>query len=108
MQRKNITAFDVKGGERLNDSASIVKSTKTLHALTSAALVLPGLLLPSVPATAKDRINFQYSRYQEGERNLFGAPNTLKPITADVLHGSGLFSLTDRAKFSFGCSFLFC
>lgn len=102
MQCKNTTALDLKGGERLNDSAPLVKSKKTLQALTSAALVLPGLLMPSVPATAKDRINFQYSRYQEGERNLFGAPNTLKPITADVLHGSGLFSLTDRAKFSFG------
>ncbi|AEJ02339.1 hypothetical protein Nit79A3_2572 [Nitrosomonas sp. Is79A3] len=74
----------------------------TLQALTSAALVLPGLLITSGHAAGTDRINFQYSRYQEGERNLYGAPNSLKPISADVLHGSGIFSLTDRTKFSFG------
>lgn len=81
--------------------ASPVKSRNTLHALTSAALVLPGLLIAPGHAVGKDRINFQYSRYQEGERNLYGAPS-LKPISADVLHGSGIFSLTDRTKFSFG------
>lgn len=78
-----------------------VKSRNTLHALTSAALVLPGLLITPGHAVGKDRINFQYSRYQEGERNLYGVPS-LKPISADVLHGSGIFSLTDRTKFSFG------
>ncbi len=79
---------------------SAISSGKALHALTSAALVLPGLFLSPGHAGAKDRINFQYSRYQEGERNLYGAPHSLKPITADVLHGSGLFSLTDRTTFS--------
>ncbi|PTQ83706.1 DUF3570 domain-containing protein [Nitrosomonas ureae] len=78
------------------------KSRNTLQALTSAALVLPGLLLSSGHAAGKDRVNFQYSRYQEGERNLLGAPNNLKPISADVLHGSGIFSLSDRTKFTFG------
>lgn len=78
------------------------KPRNTLHALTSAALVLPGLLIAPGHAAGTDRINFQYSRYQEGERNLFGVPQSLKPITADVLHGSGNFSLTDRTKFSFG------
>ncbi|PTQ76778.1 uncharacterized protein DUF3570 [Nitrosomonas oligotropha] len=78
-----------------------VRSRNTLHALTSAALVLPGLLITPGHAVGKDRINFQYSRYQEGERNLYGVPS-LKPISADVLHGSGIFSLTDRTKFSFG------
>ena len=78
------------------------KPRNTLHALTSAALVLPGLLIAPGHAAGTDRINFQYSRYQEGERNLFGVPQSLKPITADVLHGSGNLSLTDRTKFSFG------
>lgn len=78
---------------------SPVKPKKTLQALTSAALVLPGLLLTSAHAADKDRVNFQYSRYQEGERNLFGVPNNLKPISADVLHGSGSLSLNDRTKF---------
>ncbi|HNP27044.1 MAG TPA: DUF3570 domain-containing protein, partial [Nitrosomonas sp.] len=79
-------------------------ASKTLQALTSAALVLPGLLMTTAHATevaGGDRINFQFSRYQEGKRNLFGTPNDMNPIRADVLHGSGIFSLTDRAKFSF-------
>lgn len=78
------------------------KSRNALQALTSAALVLPGLLMTPGSAAGQDRVNFQYSRYQEGERNLFGAPNNLKPISADVLHGSGVFSLNDRTKFTFG------
>lgn len=72
-----------------------------LQALTSVALALPGLLSTTGHAAGTDRINFQYSRYQEGERNLFGIPSNLKPITADVLHGSGILSLTDRTKFSY-------
>ena len=80
-----------------------VKSKNVLHALTSAALVLPGLLIPSPAQTAPgDRINFQYGRYEEGARNLYGVPSKYNPISADVLHGSGIFSLTDRTKFSFG------
>lgn len=72
-----------------------------LQALTSVALALPGLLSTTGHAAGTDRMNFQYSRYQEGERNLFGIPSNLKPITADVLHGSGILSLTDRTKFSY-------
>lgn len=80
-----------------------VKSKNVLHALTSAALVLPGLLIPSPAQTAPgDRINFQYGRYEEGARNLYGVPSKYNPISADVLHGSGIFSLTGRTKFSFG------
>lgn len=75
--------------------------SKALQALTSAALVLPGLVLNATQAADTDRVNFQFSRYQEGKRDLFNVPNNLKPITADVLHGSGIFSLTDRTKFNF-------
>lgn len=82
-------------------SESSTTTSKALQALTSAALVLPGLLLTPAHASDADRINFQFSRYQEGKRDLFGVPNNLKPITADVLHGSGIFSLTDRTKFNF-------
>ncbi len=75
---------------------------KALKALTSAAVLLPGLMLPPAQAAESDnRVNFQFSRYQEGERNLFGTPRTLDPIRVDTLFGSGLFSLTDRTKFSF-------
>ncbi len=93
-------------GSNLQSRNPKVQSAKprntTLQALTSAALVLPGLLITPGHAAGTDRVNFQYSRYQEGERNLYGAPNSLKPISVDVLHGSGIFSLTDRTKFSFG------
>lgn len=94
-----------RSGSNLHSRNLEVQSAKprntTLQALTSAALVLPGLLITPGHAAGTDRVNFQYSRYQEGERNLYGAPNSLKPISADVLHGSGIFSLTDRTKFSF-------
>lgn len=100
MQRRSNSSCS-SGNLSPDAEKSSVNPRNTLHALTSAALVLPGLLIsPSV--AAKDRINFQYGRYQEGERNLYGVPNSLKPISADVLHGSGIFSLTDRTKFSFG------
>ncbi len=102
MQRSSLSQCPCPSGNQSPDTEKPpVKPRNTLHALTSAALVLPGLLI-APHAAGKDRINFQYSRYQEGERNLYGVPNFLKPITADVLHGSGLFSLTDRTKFSFG------
>lgn len=52
-------------------------------------------------AEGSNGVNFQFSRYQEGKRNLFGAPRSLDPIRVDTLFGSGLFSLTDRTKFSF-------
>jgi hypothetical protein len=84
------------------ETHSVKSSSHTLQALTSAALMLPGLLISPAHAAGTDRINFQYSRYQEGERNLYGVPQSYKPISADVLHGSGIFSLTDRAKFTFG------
>ena len=103
MQRNSTPLCQGNSHESGDSEAPLsVKSKSTLHALTSAALVLPGLLISSGHAAGTDRINFQYSRYQEGERNLFGVPQSLKPITADVLHGSGNFSLTDRTKFSFG------
>ncbi|MCW5606698.1 MAG: DUF3570 domain-containing protein [Nitrosomonas sp.] len=76
-------------------------ASKALQALTSAAIVLPGLMLSPAQADDGGRINFQFSRYQEGKRDLFGTPNNFDPIRADVLHGNGLFPLTDRAKFSF-------
>ncbi|MDR4513981.1 DUF3570 domain-containing protein [Nitrosomonas sp.] len=82
-------------------AVTIPGSSKTLQALTSAAIVLPGLLLSSAQAADGNHIDFQFSRYQEGKRNLYGLPNSQNPIRADVLHGSGLFTLTDRAKFSF-------
>lgn len=85
------------------ESAVSHKKNKTLHALTSAALVLPGLLLSTAQASnaSLDSFDFQYNRFQEGKRNLFTVPNKLKPIQADVIQASGRVSLSDRVKFSF-------
>ncbi len=84
------------------------KSNNTLQALTSAALVLPGLLLTSTAsATANlglnylDSFNVQVNRFQEGKRNLITVPNNLDPVQADVLQATGALSLTDRLSFTF-------
>jgi Protein of unknown function (DUF3570) len=37
----------------------------SLHALTAAALILPGLLQSSAQAADDDEVDFQYSHYQE-------------------------------------------
>ncbi len=69
----------------------------SLRALTAAALALPGL----APVHAGDQAGFQYSRYEEGERELFGEPSIFDPIQVDSLHGSGGVTLFDRVKFYF-------
>ena len=102
MQLDSTSPYQGNNSHELGDASSSEGLKSTLHALTSAALVLPGLLMPSAHGAGTDRINFQYSRYQEGERNLFDVPQSLKPISVDVLHSSGNFSLTDRTKFFFG------
>jgi len=94
-----------------------VKSKRNaLTALTAAALVLPGL---TAQAADEDSVDFQYSHYQEGKRDLYqslifsdpvagvaGVSGVHKqaynnPIEVDSVHGSGRFSLTDRIKFAF-------
>ena len=102
MQHHPKSHQDLGRGNSENSETLTVKSRNTLQALTSAALMLPGLISTPGHAAGQDRINFQYSRYEEGGRNLYGVPHSLKPISADVLHGSGLFSLSDRTQFSFG------
>ncbi|MEQ1484443.1 DUF3570 domain-containing protein [Methyloglobulus sp.] len=85
-----------------------------LHALTTAALVLPGLLSPAAYAIEGDSVDFQYSHYQEGKRDISGLVSdpltgvnsvsgikTLNPIEVDSLHGSAKITLSDRVKFAF-------
>ncbi len=67
-----------------------------LNALTSAALLLPGLA-----AKAEDSAEFHYSHFQEGKRNLADAPSNMNPIEVDSVHGHVNASLTDRIKFAF-------
>jgi len=79
------------------------RSSSILQVLSSAALVLPGLLTTSAQAQLADSgsLSFQYSRYQEGRRDLYSVKSDLNPIMVDTLHGSGSFFLHDRLKLSF-------
>ncbi len=97
----------------------IPASSSALNMLTAAALVLPGLMPITSHAAEDDSVDFQYSHYQEGKRDLYqgvyfsdltagisGINGSHKqsynnPIEVDSVHGSGRFSLTDRIKFSF-------
>lgn len=73
-----------------------------LQALTVAALALPGLMLPMAAGAAEDdEVDFQYSHYEEGKRNLSGAKSTLHPIEVDSVFGKARISLSDRIKFAF-------
>ncbi|MEQ1485494.1 DUF3570 domain-containing protein [Methyloglobulus sp.] len=87
----------------------------SLQALTAAALILPSLFQPAAQAADDDEVDFQYSHYQEGKRDIYGGlsdeitqavsvvkyPTNLNPIEVDSLHGSARISLTDRVKFAF-------
>ncbi len=86
----------------------------SLKALTATALSLPGLLSPLAHATEGDEVDFQYSHYQEGKRDISGlvadpltgtssvtGTKSFNPIEVESLHGSAKISLTDRVKFAF-------
>ncbi|NOU23818.1 MAG: DUF3570 domain-containing protein [Methyloglobulus sp.] len=93
----------------------ISRPQASLSALTAAALVLPGLLMPTAHAAEDDSVDFQYSHYQEGKRDIYSAPQNLNtfafevakipqnlnPIEVDSVHGSARVTLTDRVKFAF-------
>jgi hypothetical protein len=73
----------------------------TLQALTTVALVLPGLMLSTPCSAENDEVDFQYSHYQEGKRNLYGTADNRNPIEVESTHGRAKVSLTDRVKFAF-------
>ncbi|PKM11790.1 MAG: hypothetical protein CVV13_07835 [Gammaproteobacteria bacterium HGW-Gammaproteobacteria-3] len=72
-----------------------------LQALTSAALILPGLMSQVAEAASENVAEFGYSHYQEGKRDLFNVRNSMNPIEVDSVHGNTSLSLTDRIKFGF-------
>ena len=72
-----------------------------LQALTSAALVLPGLVSSPVKALENNSVDFQYSHYQEGERDLININSGLAPIAVDTIHLRSNLSLADRINFAF-------
>lgn len=75
-------------------------ASASLHALTAAALALPGLI--AMPAFAADEeVSFQYGHYQEGKRQLFDSKSQLNPIEVDSLQGSAKVKLAERIRFAF-------
>ncbi len=83
-------------------------NTASLNALTAAALLLPGMASQPVYAVEGDEVDFQYSHYQEGKRDISvidkektSGSKSFNPIEVDSLHGSARVSLTDRVKFAF-------
>ncbi len=79
----------------------IKHENKALQALTSAALVLPGLIAAPVEAMETESIDFQYSHYQEGKRTIIGVPNNRDPIEVETIHLSSQLTLTERINFAF-------
>ncbi|MEQ1485496.1 DUF3570 domain-containing protein [Methyloglobulus sp.] len=77
----------------------------SLKALTTAALILPGLFYPNAQAAEDDEVDFQYSHYQEGKRDILESETTRKnnanPIEVESIHGGAKISLTDRIKIAF-------
>ena len=104
MSKKSKYKLSAVGLRNANPQVLPFKPNGALQALTSAALVLPGLLFTSAEAAdpSLNSFSFQQSRFQEGKRNLFNVPNNLSPIQADVLQAAGSLSLTDRVTLSFG------
>jgi hypothetical protein len=68
---------------------------QALTALTSAALLLPGL------AAENNKLSLQYSRYQEGERNLFGVKSQFRPLQVDTTRLAADLGFRDRFRFGF-------
>jgi Protein of unknown function (DUF3570) len=76
-----------------------IQANVSSRALTAAALALPGLVPSPTPAAEGDEFGFQYGRYEEGERDLFGVESKFDPLLVDSLHGSASLTLFDRLKF---------
>ncbi len=74
-----------------------------LQALTAAAMALPGLMHAPSGAAQDNAASFQFGRYQEGNRDLFGASSKYKPIEVDSLQSSAWFAVDDSltAQFNF-------
>lgn len=73
-----------------------------LQTLTSAALLLPGLLAPAARAAdaANDGISIQYNEYNEGQRDLINVRSGLDPLAIAVFHATGNLSFSDRYRLS--------
>jgi hypothetical protein len=73
-----------------------------LQALTTAALLLPGLLATTTRAAETATLTLQASRYEEGKRDLIDVTSDLPVLQADTLHLSGAVMLRERMRLAFG------
>ncbi len=90
-------------------------TSPALQALTTAALLLPGIITAQA---AEDEVTLQYGHYEESNRDTFGRipvgetpggnpvfgeqklPNNFAPITVDSIHAQAKTTLRDRWKFT--------
>lgn len=76
-------------------AASRARGHNALHALTAAALALPGL--SASPSAAQDNAAVvQFGRYQETSRDLFGLSSRYDPLRSDSLLASAWATLPER------------
>ena len=69
-----------------------------LHALTAAAVALPGVMQWTSCAAQDNAVVVQFGQYGEGSRDLYGVSSNFKPIESDSLQASAWFTITDRLK----------
>lgn len=104
----------------INKKRKKKKLNSTLQALTTAAMVLPGIISTSHAADAE--VTIQYGHYEEGKRDVYGPvltpsnnfapgqllasnetkklPNKFKPIEVDSIHAQAKIGFFDRWKFT--------
>jgi hypothetical protein len=110
MERVN---FKIKAHRQSAPSGSLI--SPALQALTTAALMLPGVM--PVQA-ADDEVTIQYGHYEESSRDTFGRvpigetplgntvfgeqklPSNYTPITVDSIHAQFKTTMLDRWKFT--------
>lgn len=89
-------------GAILPAGVDVAATDSPLHALTAAALALPGLVPTASQAVATNEAEIQYGRYEEGGRKVFESNTIHKPIQVDSLVTSAGVMLSDRLKLRFG------
>ena len=79
------------------------RASATLSHLTLAALALPGLLPATVVADDNGSVSFDYARYEEGQRRVYGYNDKFAPLSADTLRAHAALALTPdwRASLDF-------
>ncbi len=70
------------------------RASAALSHLTLAALALPGLTPATVAADDNGSVSFDYARYEEGQRRVYGYNDKFAPLSADTLRAHAALALT--------------